>query len=872
MTCGMGKYLQLFRIIVTVAVCFQAAFSYGQSCDESVNIPDAQKKYATGNFDDVFGLLIPCLTTGFSSDAKVQAHKILAMTYLALDSTRQAAEAIQNILTLNPNFDPDFLASPQFRELFVRIKDSQERIVQITSVSKRAENVLKVPATVIVITEKDFIKRGYQNLEQLLHDLSGFDIAKGNGPGYSNFYTRGYRSTSNDRMLMLIDGVEENDLASDNIPISRQYPLSDVERIEVVYGPASTLYGNNAFTGVINIITKKYREIIDGNSKVRFNGQTRYGTWNTRYFDGTVAVKIKEDVAVSVTGRMFESNEMNLSKYPEWNFDARTPTDYGSRLDRTETDAVNYINSTQLLTKYPNSDLFNIEYANGIPTALRLTAKGAEKAAGLDNRLFNSTAFGQPVEFNDFSKDWYLKTKIEFKEFTIAVTNWKTDEGALPWYTNLSRISTSELARWITYYRSFAVTYNKVINDKFQILNLSSYRLHEIDGGTNLPSYRGYYNKGLGIADLAAGTGPTYSTTYNYRVSNQFRNEFRALWSPLLNLDINGGIEYRNSIIQGNYVTSGTGNPEELGLPVNINFPGGNNFRVFDIGIYAQATYRYTESLSLVGGLRVDNNRVRKSGGYGMAANPRLSAIYSKGNFIFKVIYAEDFKDASYLQKYATTADRLLNNPTLQPEKVRNVEFSLYYKPMKDVNISIAAYRANYSNAVGLASVIMENGTKTSQFQGIGRQRIWGIQAEANYQKERLNVWSNFTYTNPLDLTSDLRISDIADFSFNIGANYQFTKSLRLNLTSHYVGARKTGAGTYGSRNPIQLFDPYFIVDGALTYHDVIKGVSLQATSYNLLNKEYFVPGIREADNIVGASRFPQERRNFSFGVLFDIK
>jgi outer membrane receptor protein involved in Fe transport len=93
-----------------------------------------------------------------------------------------------------------------------------------------------------------------------------------------------------------------------------------------------------------------------------------------------------------------------------------------------------------------------------------------------------------------------------------------------------------------------------------------------------------------------------------------------------------------------------------------------------------------------------------------------------------------------------------------------------------------------------------------------------------------------------------------------------------LNLTSHYVGARKTGAGTYGSRNPIQLFDPYFIVDGALTYHDVIKGVSLQATSYNLLNKEYFVPGIREADNIVGASRFPQERRNFSFGVLFDIK
>ncbi|RDB02743.1 hypothetical protein DVG78_27445 [Runella aurantiaca] len=870
MTCTMIKIIQLIKWGILVGACLQATCSMGQICDETVSIPEAEKKYTTGNFDEVFQILLPCLKTDFSPTAKVQAYKILAMAHLAMDSSSRAAESIQSLLAINPNFDPDFASSPQFKDMFQRIKDSQERIVQITSVSKRAENVLKVPATVIVITEKDFVRRGYQNLEQLLHDLSGFDIAKGNGPGYSNFYTRGYRSTSNDRMLMLIDGVEENDLASDNIPISRQYTLSDIDRVEVVYGPASTLYGNNAFMGVINIITKKYREIIDGNNKVRFNGQIKSGTWKTRYADGTIAVKTK-DVAISVTGRFFESNEMNLSKYPEWNYDARNPAAYGTRLDRTGTDALNYINNTQLLTKFPNSDLFNVEFTNGVPSALRLTPKGAEKAAELDNRLFNGNALDKPVQFNDYSKNWYMKTKIEFKELTIAITNWKTDEGAVPWYTNLSRINTADLGRWITYYRSFAVTYNKVINDKFQIINLSSYRLHEIDGGTNLPSYRGYYNARLGIADLAAGTAPTFSTTYNYRVSNQFRNEFRALWSPLLNLDVNGGVEYRNSIIQGNYVTSGTGNPEEQGFPADT-LRGGNNFRVFDIGIYAQATYRYSESLSLVGGLRVDNNRVRDNGGYGMVANPRLSAIYSKGSFILKAIYAEAFKDASYLQKYGTTAERRLNNPTLQPEKVRNMEFSLYYKPIKDLNITVAAYRANYSNAVGLASVVLENGTKTNQFQGIGRQRIWGLQAEVNYLWEKLNVWSNFTYTNPLDLTSNLRISDIADFSFNIGANYQFTKSLRLNITSHYVGARKTGAGTSGSRNPIQLFAPYFIMDGALTYHDVIKGVSLQITSYNLLNKEYFVPGIREADNIVGASRFPQEKRNISMGILFEIK
>jgi outer membrane receptor for ferrienterochelin and colicins len=287
----MMKIIQLIKWGILVGACLQATCSMGQICDETVSIPEAEKKYTTGNFDEVFQILLPCLKTDFSPTAKVQAYKILAMAHLAMDSSARAAESIQSLLAINPNFDPDFAASPQFKDMFQLIKDSQERIVQITSVSKRAENVLKVPATVIVITEKDFVRRGYQNLEQLLHDLSGFDIAKGNGPGYSNFYTRGYRSTSNDRMLMLIDGVEENDLASDNIPISRQYTLSDIDRVEVVYGPASTLYGNNAFMGVINIITKKYREIIDGNNKVRFNGQIKSGTWKTRYADGTVAVK-----------------------------------------------------------------------------------------------------------------------------------------------------------------------------------------------------------------------------------------------------------------------------------------------------------------------------------------------------------------------------------------------------------------------------------------------------------------------------------------------------------------------------------------------------------------------------------------------------
>ena len=53
------------------------------------------------------------------------------MTYLALDSERQAALSIQNLITINPYFEPEFTATPQFKDLFRRVKDSQESIIQI---------------------------------------------------------------------------------------------------------------------------------------------------------------------------------------------------------------------------------------------------------------------------------------------------------------------------------------------------------------------------------------------------------------------------------------------------------------------------------------------------------------------------------------------------------------------------------------------------------------------------------------------------------------------------------------------------------------------------------------------------------------------
>lgn len=355
------------------------------SCDQSIVLPDAEKKYATGNFDQVISSLTTCVENGFNEDGRVQAYKILVKTYLAIDSLDNARNTIRKILAINPGFEADFSATTQFKAMVRDMKELQERIIQITSVSKKAENLLLVPATVMVITAEDIQQRGYHSLEQMIHDLPGFDIAKGNGPGYSYFYQRGYRAISNDRTLLLIDGIEENDLVSFNIPISRQYPIADIERVEVIYGPASTLYGANAFSGVINVITKSYKGSTGENRKLEGTAQTRMGTWNSRYFDGILTAKTK-DVAVSVTGRYFRSDEMDLSRdYSIWNYDARTPDDYDNTLGIAGTDAngnfraQNYLNSSGLLTKHPGSNLFDIDYTGNQASAIRLSPEGKQR-------------------------------------------------------------------------------------------------------------------------------------------------------------------------------------------------------------------------------------------------------------------------------------------------------------------------------------------------------------------------------------------------------------------------------------------------------------------------------------------------------------
>lgn len=151
---------------------------------------------------------------------------------------------------------------PQARAISEMSIEDLMNITVVTS-GKKAESTSKTAAAVFVITHEDIEHYGYRTLAQALKRISGFyseyDYA------YDKIGVRGYLPNSdlNRRVLVLIDGHKVNDYLYGQAPVNQDLPVDmrDIERIEVVKGPGSALWGSEALLCVINCITKTATQV-----------------------------------------------------------------------------------------------------------------------------------------------------------------------------------------------------------------------------------------------------------------------------------------------------------------------------------------------------------------------------------------------------------------------------------------------------------------------------------------------------------------------------------------------------------------------------------------------------------------------------------
>ena len=108
--------------------------------------------------------------------------------------------------------------------------------------------------SVEVIDSKSIVESGVNNVVDLLQQVSGVDLRRRGVPGtQADLYIRG---GGFDQTLLLIDGMKMDDIQTGHHTLNLLLPIQLIERIEIIKGPASRIFGQNAFNGAINIVTK----------------------------------------------------------------------------------------------------------------------------------------------------------------------------------------------------------------------------------------------------------------------------------------------------------------------------------------------------------------------------------------------------------------------------------------------------------------------------------------------------------------------------------------------------------------------------------------------------------------------------------------
>lgn len=152
--------------------------------------------------------------------------------------------------------------------------------IQVTIATGTPKSLASAPAVTSVITAADLKAMGAQSLEEALETIPGLHISRGNFAYSPRYFIRGIASTFNPHTLQLVNGIPQTSLfaggRSERVANRHNLPVSMIERIEIIRGPGSALYGADAFAGVINVITKG-PEDVDGGHFIASTGSFHTG-------------------------------------------------------------------------------------------------------------------------------------------------------------------------------------------------------------------------------------------------------------------------------------------------------------------------------------------------------------------------------------------------------------------------------------------------------------------------------------------------------------------------------------------------------------------------------------------------------------------
>ena len=653
---------------------------------------------------------------------------------------------------------------------------------EVVSIATGTDKPIRLaPSVASVITADDIKAAGANNLDQVLEMVPGLHVSLSQNRLNSIYSIRGIHTTQNPQVLFLIDGVAMSHPFSSGRINTFRMPVNSIQRVEVIRGPGSAVYGADAFSGVINVITKSGVDIKGGQTGIRagsFDSQDAWllagaevSGWNLSASleysksDGDDDRIIDDDVQSTVLDVIFPPPSGPASLAP------------GPMASNYETITVNF----KAISEHWALSLFSWH----------------QEHAGLGAGALALDPYG----YVDTS---YYSLKAEYK-----------DDFGKNWSTNL--ISTLSYGKEENHYFLLpAGSVAPIANDGNLTANL--------DPGSYRPVT--FTN---GMIGRPAGEGRFYSL--------EWVNFYKGWQDHLLRIAVGGKTDDLDFTEKKNYgpgvldqgQTEATAKLTDVsGTPYIYSEDKNRAVRYVTL----QDEWQFANDWELTAGIRYDHYS-----DFGETINPRLALVWAMDyNLTSKLLYGRAFRAPSNGELYAINNPVLLGNSELDPETIDTLELVFDYRYSYSLGMQLNLFHYNTKDLIEFVS--SPQGERIAQ--NIGEQTGSGAELEVSWKPiEELKVLANFSYQDSTIKESfgnqqikDETVADAPGKQFYAAVQWQFIPKWLLSAQINWIGDRSRP-----KLSDMPEVDDYTVVDVTLRRRAIATNWEAGLTVTNLFDE-----------------------------------
>ncbi len=776
----------------------------------------AENDYSIGRVDDALDILEGNISK-FPSALKINALKLTSLCYLAKDNYEATVKYAALILQENPGYTP--LEAPQrFKDIIAELKKGTTATISTASFS--SESVEEAPVPVTVITEEMIRAAGAQTIQDaLIAYVPGISVIENNG--LRNFAYRGIYGLTQEKMLVMLNGIRLNSYYSNTAMADYSISLEKIKQIEVLRGPSSSLYGDVALTGVVNIITKDGGDLdgVEANARVGNFGQLKAGlTVGKRVYDfdifawGAIYRTDGERTKGVIDSLIFLDNPY-AGTLPQdiiiGGYNGKPAYDYGINLKYKGFSVQHSCNSSKTVTPYTKT---------------------------YEDRF-------EPYSYYDYTSYYGSKPGPWYQQHNVKAMYEK----------DFGRLGVSASA---SYNREIMMRYF-VDSDSARTFGYYGYKFIDIDTITFDFIYgEQIYQSGLARIYRWEYENYTASASVNYEYGNSRIGGtviFGADYSFFRSLSVDTVLicHFTQPLI-GNFsptVFLGSEEPKN-DFYVQIKHRFGpliiNSGLRLDYKKRCSTTFRSIEGDS--------DSTVAYSDRKMHEVSPRISLIYMMDRLNFKFNYSKSFVDAPYHYRLNELI-YYFSERGLQPERLHSFQLTASAKNfVKGLETEINFY---YNNAIGLLST-GNNEAYNLDLAVVGAELVakysigdFSLNASFSYLQARSfnslgvkNGEYGLIYEDDKEdhLTYRNSVFNVPNFTSNIVAGYKFFDKMRLNVKLYYTGRQYFYASmSYYYEPDVWKIPQVFLVSPSLNFD--FKHFTLDISVHNVFNHKYSLGG-----------------------------